>query len=189
MPESRPAGRDPIGGPGYDFASKWAPVPDWDSVHIDRPDVAISCCRPGAMVVVNGGFHAALDLAGIDSAPVGWPDVARGRSYAVRLARERVLIVGGTDLASGWHESGFAVSRAEDAAVVFEASGPGTGELLSSGAEVFFDHPSACAVRVLAGMPVILYRHDREYRVRMHVARPSAAGFFSWLSAATHRPR
>ncbi|MCL4744006.1 MAG: hypothetical protein KJZ83_01200 [Burkholderiaceae bacterium] len=184
MPEPRRHGAAAVASPGYDFASNWSPLPDWDSVRIEGSDVAIATCRPGAMVVVNGDLKAALELAGVESAPVGWPEVARGDCYAVRLARDRALIVGGAALPAGWHEKGFAVSRSEDATIVFAISGQGTGDLLSFGAEVFFDQASASAVRLLAGLAVILYRYGDEQGVRVHVARPRAAALLEWLQIA-----
>ncbi len=181
MAEPRRPGAAPIASPGYDFGANWSPTPDWDSIRIEGRGVSISTCRPERMVIVNGNLQAALQHAGVASAPVGWPDIAREDRYAVRLARDRALIVGASALQPGWHEQGYAVSRSEDAFVVFEISGPGTEDLLSFGAEVFFDKPSGSAARLLAGLAVILYRYDRELCVRAHVARPRAAALLKWL--------
>ena len=166
---------------GHDFASNWERVADWHSICIEARGVAISVCRLDTVVAVNGDLRAALDDADIELPPVGWPDVAYGESYAVRLARDRALIVGGEPLARGWHDRGYAVSRSEDASIVFCIAGPGTLEFLSLGAAVFVACPSATAVRIFAGLHAILYRHGSESAVRVHVARPRAAALLKWL--------
>jgi len=168
--------------PGYDFASNWNPVPLWASIHIEVGGLSVSTCCVPQVSVVNGNLQAALDAAAIESAPVGWPELAIGDSYAVRLARDRAVVVGGKALRPGWHAEGFAVSLSDDAGVVFGISGSGLEQLLSLGAAVFIDRPSASASRLFAGLPVILYRHGHETAVRLHVARPRAAAMLEWLT-------
>ena len=181
MAELRAPTMASVATPDHDFGSNWAPVPDWASVHLDAPGVSTSIVRLEQVCVVNGDLQAALQAAAVESVPVGWPDLASGDSYAVRLARDRALIVGGAALTPGWHGQGFAVSRSDDAAVVFTLAGPGIEELLSLGAAIFLDRSSASAVRLFAGLPVILYRHGHAHAVRMHVARPRAAAMLEWL--------
>ncbi len=175
--------------PAYDFGSNWKPVRDWDSILIEAGGVSVSTCRLQQVSVVNGDLQAALGAAAIASSPVGWPEVASGDSYAVRTARDRALVGGGTTLTPGWHGEGFAVSRSDDAGIVFSISGPGLEELLSLGAAVFLDRPSASAARPFAGLPAILYRHGRDDAVRLHVARPRAAAMLEWLTISVGQVR
>lgn len=108
---------------------------------------------------------------------VGWPDPAAGNSYAVALRRDRVLLVDGPDLSSGWDTAAqLAVSDATDTFLAFEISGADWPDLLARGTEM---GPSRSAVRRFGGMEVALYAH--EAAIRVHIERARAEQFVTWV--------
>ena len=71
------------------------------------------------------------------SGATGWPDIAVGSTYAVRLRRDRVLCVNGNAIADGWHPAtGMAVSNMSSAYQVFDMEGTAALDVLQRGAEL-----------------------------------------------------
>ena len=125
-------------------------------------------------------------LAGI-AAPVGFSGVATGPSYAVAISRDRSLIVSQRTiaLAEGWDaESATAVTRMDDAFLVFDLEGPGLADLLSKATTLDFADASPSAALTFAGLPCLAYRYARSGVVRLHVERPLACALAEWMRLA-----
>lgn len=168
----------------FDFASKWPRQPDWSDFRLEGAGATAVAVTTFGATIVNGDIAAALAQRPDLPEPVGWPDIVSGDAYAIRLACDRMLAVGGVLLSPGWYENGFAVSDASDSFIVFELSGPNAGDILAHGGEVSVGQPSASAARLLFGVFCILYRYQDPDRFRLMVPRPQAGGFLSWLSDA-----
>lgn len=114
---------------------------------------------------------------------IGWPDIAPSDKYALALRRDRVLLVGDTDLLPGYSdETGLAVSDVSAGWRVIDISGPGAFECLRHGAELNLHQPSRSVMRRVFGANVMLYRVHNPAHFRVHVERASAQGFFRDLT-------
>lgn len=185
---------DLLASPGshdFDFGQKWSPVPDWSTTCVDRPTLSVRPVSLARVTAVNGLIDVARTAASIPVAPVGWPEIASGDAYAVRLSRDSALLIGGQPLAEGWHEDGYSVSNATDAAIIVEASGSGMPDFLSRGMPVTFDTPSPSAAFLFGGFSLVVYRHERPDRARIHCPRHFGPAFWKWAqdtSASLARP-
>jgi hypothetical protein len=125
-------------------------------------------------------------LVGI-AAPVGYSALASGPSYAVAIARDRSLVVSerAIALADGWDaESATAVTRMDDAFLVFDLEGPGLTDLLSKATTLDFADASPSAALAFAGLPCLAYRYVRPQVLRLHVERPLACALGEWMQLA-----
>ena len=98
-----------------------------------------------------------------------WPDVADGDTYVLSLRRDRVLLVGPTELKPGF-ANGLAITDMSDAFDVIDLTGPKAVERLKTGGEIRFDQPSQSVVRRLFGVEVMLCRLPRG-GFRLHIPR------------------
>lgn len=111
-----------------------------------------------------------------------WPDIATGGSYALSLRRDRVLLVGETDLTPGFTaNTGLAVTDVSDAYQVIDLSGPQALERLRHGVELSLAQPSASVTRRAFGAEVMIYRFGDADRYRIHAARGVMQSVFRQL--------
>jgi hypothetical protein len=130
----------------------------------------MACVVPERQTVISGPYRACLNLSGFQQA-VGWPHAEPGESYALRLRRDRVLVVNGPVLADGWNaEHGVAVSDMTDGFAVIDLQGSDCLFVLRRGTEVSIEMPSASCIRLFAGHEVILFSRGTD-AYRLHVAR------------------
>lgn len=114
---------------------------------------------------------------------ITWPDVAEGESYALSLRRDRILIIGETDLRPGFDAAkGWAVSDLSDGYAVFDLYGPRAFEVLRRGAELRIDQPSRSVARRLFSFDVVLYQSEKEGNFRIHVSRSFGQALVQSLS-------
>lgn len=113
---------------------------------------------------------------------VTWPTVVTAETYALSLRRDRVLLIGETDLAEGYSaETRLAVSDVSDAYQVIDISGPAAFQRLCHGAELNLEAHSASVMRRAFGADVMLYRHGHTTNFRLHVARALMQSVFRQL--------
>lgn len=113
-----------------------------------------------------------------------WPDVVSAKRYALALRRDRVLVIGSTDLVPGFsEETGFAISDVSDAYQVIDISGSHALNRLRRGAELDLSRQSPSAMRRVFGIDVVLYRFGEDTRYRMHVPRAMLLPLFQRLIA------
>ncbi|ANH08875.1 sarcosine oxidase subunit gamma family protein [Shinella sp. HZN7] len=165
-----------------DVSSKWRPEPDWALARLSGPGIAICLVTGLTQRLVSGDvdrFLARYDL-GRDVGALG---LALGERYAVRVARDRLLVVGisPAELADGWHDEGWAVTTVSAALRVVEARGEGIRDLLARGTALDPDNPGPCAAMSFAGMMATIYRHAEAGTLRIHVDRGLASYLWEWL--------
>ena len=103
---------------------------------------------------------------------IGWPAIASGETYCLSLRRDRVLVVYGLQMLTGWDSTTEqAVSDVTDGFRVFDLSGARALAVLRRGAELSLHVPSASAARLVFGLNCILYRYATDDLFRIHVAR------------------
>ena len=164
----------------FDFSSKWSEASVRPGLELQCDGLHLLVSDPQNVQIATGNVGAAMHAAKLDSAPAGWPDIVVGPSYAVRLSRDRVMLVNALSLTEGWDHRGFGISRSESAGIVVEVRGKKLSSFLSRGAEISPGNQSASATRLFAGFAVVLYRFLQDDQIRIHISRPLAPAFFTW---------
>lgn len=176
----------------HDLGQYWPPLADWDKVRIERHGLTVRPVPGLSRHLVSGALSAFADLAGLYGEGVGALGLAMGERYMVRLARDRMLVVGleGELATGGWHEAGFAVTDVSAAFQAFEIEGALSSGLLAEATAIDPAHPGPSASVVFAGMLVILHAHGEADRLLLHVERSQANALWSWLEdwAASRGP-
>ncbi|WP_214472376.1 hypothetical protein [Mesorhizobium sp. dw_380] len=167
-----------------DLAEKWSAAPDWQSAAITAPGLGVRAISGLDQQLVSGDLDAWARVSGLKESGVGAFGAAQGERYAVRLARDRLLIVSNTPLAitAGWHAQGFAVTEISAGLQVFEVEGVGLDAFIARGTTLDSRRPSASAALSFAGISAIVYRH--ESKLRVHVDRGLAAYLWTWMEQA-----
>ena len=165
-----------------DHGKKWMPVPDWPSAEMALPGLAARSAPSLSQHLVSGNLGAALRRADLAETVGAW-GVTAGGTYAVRLAFDRLLLIGSDNarFAPGWDADGFAVTNVSAGYHVFELDGPSLPALVARGTSINLADPGPSAVLLFAGFNVILYRHGGEDRARLHCNRAQAAALWTWI--------
>lgn len=165
-----------------DNASKWQAEPNWSHARIVGHLVEIRSRISLQQRLVSGDIERFLDHYNLGS-DVGALGIALGDRYAVRLARDRLLVIGisASELADGWHKGGFAVSTASSALRLFEIEGEGIIDLLRRTTAIDPDNPGPCAALPFCGVPAVVYWHAEPQILRVHLDRGFAAYVWEWL--------
>jgi sarcosine oxidase gamma subunit len=169
--------------PVHDSAIKWPALPDWEFAGIEREGWRARPVLGLSQVLVSGDFGAALVAHAPGATEVGLWAVAEGDPVALRIARDRVLLVGSgpLDVPLGWNGS-WAASTAGDAWFVVDMEGPAMADVIREGTAADLDASSPSAAILFAGVQAILYRRaDR--RARLHVEAPHGPYLWRWLEA------
>lgn len=168
-----------------DHALKWPEIPDWDNAEIAADGLRVRAVGALEQHLVSGDL-AAFGLASrLESQGVGALGQARGPDYTVRLARDRLLVVGAPGpLATGWNDAGYAVTAIGAGMPALEMVGDGALPLIRRATTLDPAAPGRSAAVLFAGVHAVLYRHDRADTFRLHVDRPLATHVWSWLGAA-----
>jgi len=166
------------------LAEKWAVVPDWQTVAIEFPGLAIRPLAGLSQYLVSGDLDAWSKASGVSAKGVGAFGKAEGERYAAQVARDRMLVVLADPLAiePGWHEAGFGVTVVSAGLQVFEAEGPATAELIARATTLDPRAGSASAALSFAGANAVVYRHGD--RLRIHVDRALAIYLWTWMETA-----
>jgi len=167
-----------------DLAEKWSVVPDWRNAVITTPALAVRVIPGLDQLLVSGDLDAWAAASGVDGTGVGAFGAARGDRHAVRLARDRLLVVSNSPLAiaAGWHADGFAVTAIRAGLQVFEVEGTALDAFIARGTTLDPRQPSASAALSFAGISAIVYRHGS--KLRIHVDRGLAAYLWTWMEQA-----
>jgi hypothetical protein len=166
-----------------DLTSSWPGVPDWRGANLDRNGLVARTIDVGPQHLVSGNLARFSAAAGLANTGVGAFGDAAGETYALRIARDRMLAVNAPSSRTppGWHPDGYAVTDVSAMYHVFEFQGPGLADLI---AEAMFVDPRArspSAATVFAGQQAIVYHRDGKLRV--HVERGFAPYLWQWLEA------
>ena len=163
-----------------DDSSRWLPARGLDREDVKGEGVILSVYQPRRQTLISGSYAAGLQLTGLSGAG-GWPDAVTGETYAVRLRRDRLLVVNGEEIADGWQgEAGLAVSDMTFAYAVIDISGAKALGLLRHGAELDLA-PSAAVVREFSGYGILLYSRGPE-AFRLHIRRSHLDAIWTLLA-------
>ena len=163
-----------------DLGECWPKEPDWSAaphawgLEIRRVSDVFQTLVSGNLEAWSAGSRIGLDVA-----------PAPGRDYAVRVARDRVLMVTAQPMASrpGWNASGHAATDLSGGYLLLEISGARLPELLSRATTLpGLDASPSAAIR-FAGLDAIAY-FVAQGVLRLHVDRSLSGYLWSWLEAA-----
>ena len=166
-----------------DLTTSWPDVPSWSDATLDRDGLTARTVSLPSQHLVSGDLQAFADKAGLSDTGAGLFQAVSGTRYALRLARDRLLVVDGPTeaMAAGWHDEGFAVTDVSALYHVFEFEGVGIAALLEEAMAVDPKIHSPSAASMFAGQPAIVYHH--EGRLRLHAERGHAPYLWQWLEA------
>ena len=147
-------------------ADKWASQPEVGAI-LQAAGVTARVVDAPECRLVSGDLAAFSRVSGVDL------------STALRLARDRTLVLGRTELAPGWHAEGFALSDLSAGLALVELSGTGLADLLAK-ATTADSGPSKAIT--FAGIPVVLDLKGET--LGLHIERGLLAYLWTWLAVA-----
>jgi hypothetical protein len=166
-----------------DLTTSWPAVPDWRHARLDQNDITVRSVFVTSQHLVSGnleGFSAKVGLS--DQGAGAFAEVNGGR-YALRIARDRMLVVNSPAdaLDGGWHEDGHAITDVSAMYHVFEFEGSGLDALIGEAMFIDPNGQSPSASTMFAGQGAVVYYH--EGRLRVHIERGFAPFLWQWLEA------
>jgi len=166
-----------------DLTPNWPPVPDWRTARLDSLDIGVRTLPVTAQHLVSGNLAVFAARAGLRDQGAGAFAETAGERYALRVARDRMLVVNGLAdaLDGGWHEDGYAVTDVSAMYHVLEIEGAGMDALIGEATAMDPAAQSPSAMVMFAGQQAVVYRH--EGRLRVHVERGFAPYLWQWLEA------
>ncbi|WP_296745281.1 hypothetical protein [Mesorhizobium sp.] len=168
------------------LAEKWPAAPDFATAVLNKNGVTVRTLGGLNQLLVSGDLAAWSKASGLAGEGVGAGAVVGGDRYTVRIARDRLLAVGGQPLpiVAGWHADGFAVTVMDAGLHVFEIEGPDLDRLIARGTALDPGHTSRSASILFAGVSVLFYRFGNPNRARLHIDRGLAPYLWEWLEQA-----
>ena len=161
--------------------ARWTPAKGLDRPEFQRDGCTLRVIRPKRQILLSGPMNALLNAAGLSQA-VGWPEQASGDTYAIRLRRDRVLVINGHEMTDGWDsDRGIAISDVTDGYAIIGLEGTRTLQVLKRGTEIDPSEPSASVVRGFAGYPIMVYAYGSDHSYRIHVPRVYLEGLWERL--------
>lgn len=167
-----------------DASGAWGPAPGWSTAALAGGGVEARTLPGLSQALVSGDLAAFAAARGLAPA-VGALGLARGPTYAARMARDRMLVVGlaESEIVPGWSPAGYAVTPMSAALHVFEFKGRNVLDLVGRASAIDPRDPGPCAALQFAGLVGCLYRHDDADTLRLHVDRGLAAYLWTWLQS------
>lgn len=159
----------------------WSPAPDWTTARIDGDAYSVRRVLGLGQALVSGDLDAALAELMPAAPEISLWSVAAAEPFAVRIGRDRTLLVSPGPLAAapGWR-NGYVATPCDDAYAILEISGVALREIVAEGTSVDIEAGSRSAAVLFAGVTVFLYRIGPE-TARLHVEAPLAAYLWAWL--------
>ncbi|WP_026987000.1 hypothetical protein [Fodinicurvata fenggangensis] len=167
-----------------DFAAKWTAFPDWQSARITRESRQARIVAGLSQVLVSGQLEKAWKALPDSGEEVGlWQVTPPNRSYRVRMARDRALLVspGPIDFIAGWHPEGWAATPADDAYLVIDIQGAAVEDMMMEATSANLGEGSPSASVRFAGLNGVLLFRCAENCARLHVEASYGPYIWQWL--------
>lgn len=132
--------------------------------------------------MISGDLDAALTGLSPDARMVGLAEECGNGPFALRIARDRALLITETLLEAepGWYAAGFALSSADDAFIEIALNGADASTIIAEGVTADLETGSPSAALLFAGQFALLARRGAGYR--LWIERPMLAWFWAWLN-------
>lgn len=161
----------------------WAPARPFDGTLVARPGFSVRALTGIGQTLVSGDCDAAVTALAPGAPMIGLYQLAPPGAHALRIARDRALIVTPAPLAvdDGFRDN-FCVTRLDDGFAALAVEGAGAPLALMQGcAEDLSAHSPSAAV-LFAGFRVLLARGDAGFR--LHVERSWLEALLTWFDGA-----
>ncbi|MGI3187404.1 hypothetical protein [Nioella aestuarii] len=145
------------------------------------PDLMLACAAPGGALMISGDLEAAI-AALVPGAPaVGCGGAAPDGPHAIRIARDRMLLVTDAplDVSPGWQD-GYAISLADDLYTTITLTGSRCDDIAAACTATPLDGRSPSATTIFGGVGAHITRQGDTLIIR--VQRPDAAALWSLLT-------
>lgn len=148
---------------------------------LDGEGAVIRCAAPGGAAMISGDIEAALAALAPGAPFVGLGGDTPDGPFALRIARDRALIVTSVPIAltPGWHNS-YAATPADDLYLCLAVEGETAETVAVAGTGAPLDASSASAMVLFAGIPCLVARRKDGYAI--WVERSEAAYLWSFLA-------
>lgn len=147
----------------------------------EYPGLSVTCIAPGGALMISGDLDAALSAL-VEGPPVlGCGAPAPEGTHAIRIARDRALLVTDAplDVAPGWHGS-YAISLADDLYTLISLEGPRVEEIAAACTATPLDGSSPSATTLFGGLGAHVTRGGNRLMIR--VQSPDGAALWSLLA-------
>ncbi len=161
----------------------WAPARRGTGTLIDRPRIRASALAGRGHILISGDLGAAIAALAPDAPLVGLYAPAPAGAHALRIARDRALLVTPAPLwaADGWRE-GFCATAVDDGWAAIDVDGPDAPSALAQGTSADLAAGSPSAALLFAGFRCLLLRTDAGFR--LHVEASWLEPLLTWLDGA-----
>jgi hypothetical protein len=161
----------------------WTDRPLAEGASLDLCTTRVTREEVAFVSLVSGDLDAALSALCPAAPMLGLGEGTQAGDYAIRIARDHAALVtrAAPDLRPGWHDAGFALSRADDRFACLALRGAGAREVLARGLASPLPHASPSAALRFAGRTALLT--GAEDGLRLWVERGDLTFVTSFLRA------
>ncbi len=163
--------------------TNWAPARRAEGTLVARPGFSARARTGLGQTLISGALDAALKALAPGAPLIGLYGLAPDGAHALRIARDRALIVTPAPIAAadGWRE-GWSATSLDDGWVAIEVEGEGAPLVLMQGASVDLSAGSPSAAALFAGLRTLIARTQAGFR--LHVEAPWLEALMTWLDGA-----
>jgi len=163
--------------------TNWAPARRPEGTLVVRPDFTAWARAAIGQTLISGDLDAALAALAPGAPRLGLYQLAPEGAHALRIARDRALLVTPAPLgaADGWRD-GFCMTAVDDGWVAVEVEGERAAQVLLQGTSADLTASSPSAALLFAGRRCLLARTAAGFR--LHLERPWLEALLAWLDGA-----
>ena len=161
----------------------WSPARRAEGTLIARPGFTARAGAGLGRTLISGDLDAALAALAPGAPLVGLHRLAPEGAHALRIARDRALLVTPAPIAAagGWRE-GFCATCVDDGWAAVDVEGEGAGLVLMQGTAADLSAGSPSAAVLFAGRRCLLARTEGGFR--LHVEAQGLEALLTWLDGA-----
>ena len=161
----------------------WAPARRGTGTLIDQPRLTARALTGRGHALVSGDLEAAIAALAPGAPLLGLYAVAPEGAHALRIARDRALLVTPAPLraADGWRD-GWSATCVDDGWAAIDVEGPDAPSALAQGTSADLAANSHSAAVLFAGFRCLLVRTAAGFR--LHVEAPWLEALLTWLDGA-----
>lgn len=167
----------------------WPEPPPLAGVLIETGALRVTLSALGGATLISGDLRAALDTLAPGAPMLGLGGAAPDAPFALRIARDRVLLVTDAPLEAepGWYAAGYATTPADDQWSQVLVTGPDAGRVIAEGTAADLGRGSPSAALLFAGLTCLLLRREEDFAIM--VETPRLWFLAEWLAAVAGDPR